>query len=144
MALKTYSCAEIALAHADMLSLQKAGALTLGIGNAIAEAIARTPVLQPQHFTFKPSSNLRNWIAVGVFAFSIYLAIVEAWWIALFGFAFMLMLGKSTRKLNIEKILAAAEIDAAFYERHRELGNWLYRIDEDKAAPFMKQAASAA
>jgi len=134
---RTYTCAEISLPHADMLALQKAGGLTLGIGNATAEEIARTPALQPRAISFKPASPLRNWIAIGVFGLSICLAFIEAWWHIAYGLAFMLILGKNYKKLNIEKILAAAEIDPAFYEQHRDLGNWLYRIDEEKAAPFV-------
>jgi len=138
MPVRTYSSADVSIPHLDMLALQKAGDLTLGIGNATADAISRTPDLQPKYLTFKPASGVRNWIAVGVFGLSIYLAFVDEWWHIAYGLAFMLMLGKNYRKLNIEKILAAAEIDAAFYEQHRGLGNWLYRIDEAKAAPFLR------
>jgi hypothetical protein len=143
MPVRTYTCAEVAIPHADMLALQKAGGLTLGIGNATAAEIARTPALQPRAMSFKPASSLRNWIAIAVFGLSIYLAIVEAWWHIAYGLAFMLILGKNYKKLNIEKILAAAEIDTAFYEQHRGLGNWLYRIDEEKAAPFLVPNAVA-
>jgi len=135
---RTYTCAEASIPHADLVALIRAGDLTLGIGNATADAIAATPDLQPKLISFKPGSPLRNRIAVAVFGLSIVLAIIDEWWHVLFGLAFMLMLGKNHRKLNVEKILAAAEIDPAFYERHRALGNWLYRIEEEKAAPFLK------
>jgi hypothetical protein len=138
MAMRTYTSAEIAIPHADLLALQAAGDLTLGIGHATVEAIARTPDLQPRIITFKPASPVRNRLAVAVFALSVCLAIVDQWWHIVFGLIFMLLLGRNHKKLNIEKVLAAAEIDAAFYERHRELGNWRYRIDEDKAAPFVR------
>lgn len=138
MALKTYTCAEVSLPHADMLSLLKAGDLTLGIGNATAETIAKTPAFHPKLITFKPASNRRNLLAVSVFALSIYLAFIDAWWHVLFGLVFMLMLGKNHKKMNIEKILAAAEIDPAFYESQRDAGTWMYRIEEEKAAPFLK------
>jgi hypothetical protein len=137
MPLKTYTCAEVSIPHADMLSLQKAGDLTLGIGNANAETIARTRALWPQFITFKPATGLRNWIAVAVFGLSIYLSFVDEWWHIAYGLAFMLMLGKNYKKLNIEKILAAAEFDPAFYEAQREAGTWMYRIDEEKASPFL-------
>jgi len=143
MPLRTYTCAEISIPHPDMLALQKAGALTLGIGNATAQAIAKTPALQPKFITFKPVSGIRNWIAIAVFALSVYLAITEEWWHIAYGLAFMLILGKNYKKLNIEKILAAAEIDTAFYEQHRSLGNWLYRIEEEKAGPFVLAPARA-
>ena len=119
-----------------MVALKRADALTLGIGNATAETIVRTRDFWPKYFTFKPVSNRRNVLAVSVFALSVYLAVIDQWWHVLFGLAFMLMLGKNHHKANVEKILAAAEIDADFYERHREHGSWLYRMDEEKAQPF--------
>jgi hypothetical protein len=135
--MRVYTCRELSIPHADLVALVRGGGAKLGIGNATAETIARTPDLQPKFFSFKPASPVRNWIAVGIFALSVYLAIIEAWWHIAFGLAFMLLLGKNTRRLNIEKILAAAEIDTAFYEQHRGLGNWLYRMDEEKAATFL-------
>lgn len=137
MAVRVYTSAELAIPHAELVSLLRASEVTLGIGNATAEAIAKTPDLQPKYFSFRPASPVRNWIAIGIFALSVVLAFVEAWWHIVFGLAFMLLLGKNTRKLNIEKILAAAEIDAVFYEQHRGLGNWLYRMDDSKAEPFL-------
>jgi hypothetical protein len=102
--------------------------------------ISQTPALKPAGISFARSANVRNWIAVAVFLLSLYLSYIDEWWHVLFGLATMLILGKNTKKLNIEKILAAAEIDAAFYEQHRSLGNWLYRIEEEKAAPFVVEA----
>ena len=134
---RVYSCAELSLPHADMLALRKAGDLTLGIGHEDALKISQTPALKPAGISFARSANLRNWIAVAVFAVSLYLTYIAEWWNVLFGLATMLLLGKNTKKLNIEKILAAAEIDPAFYEAVRETGAWLYRIDEAKAAAFI-------
>lgn len=138
MAIRTYTCAEVSIAHADFVALRRADAITLGIGNAAADTIAKTRAFWPKYITFKPASNRRNVLAVAVFALSIYLAFIDEWWHIVFGLAFMLLLGRNHHRLNVEKILAAAEVDAEFYEQHRAHGSWLYRMDEDKAAPFVR------
>lgn len=135
---RVYTCLEISLPHADMLALKRAGDLTLGIGNDTALRISQTPALKPAGISFARSANARNWIAVAIFLGSVYLSFIDEWWHVLFGLATMLILGKNTKKLNIEKILVAAEIDPVFYDSVRASGDWLYRIDEAKAAPFLK------
>ncbi len=136
---RVYTCAEISLPHAEMLALIRAGDLTLGIGHEDALKISQTPALKPAGISFARSANVRNWIAVAVFLLSLYLSYIDEWWHVLFGLATMLILGKNTKKLNIEKILAAAEIDPPFYEAVRATGAWLYRIDEAKAAAFLSE-----
>jgi hypothetical protein len=132
MAKRTYTCQDIDLPHTEMVALRNAGQLNLGIDNALASKIS-TSTIRSTKTSATAAYNFWNLIGFLVFAFSIYWSFVSAWWWFIPGFIAMYVFWRANHSANSENLLDAAMIDAAFYERVKAMGGWLYQIDDAKA-----------
>lgn len=136
---KVFTCQEIDLSHEQMVTLRETGHLNLGIDNSLALQISNARGLGPAKTTASVAFHFWNWVAFGVFGFSIYWSFVNAWWWFIPGILAFGVVIRANKKGNISNLLDAAMIDQDFYERVREVGGWTYQIEEDVAGKYRKQ-----
>jgi hypothetical protein len=135
MTKKTFSSSDVDIPHADMVRLRKAGQLNLGISDSLSIQIS-TSTIKPTKTTASAAFAFWGWVAIGLFLFSIYWSFVSSWWWFIVGFAAMIIVWKANKKGNSENLLDAAMIDEEFYDRVRNLGGWMYQVEEDEVAKF--------
>jgi hypothetical protein len=125
---KHFTCKEVEIEHSKMIELRKAGLLNLGIDNLLAALIAGARGQRPESNHGIGSVPFWSWVAIGVFMYSIYLSITQAWWWFIPGIVMMQAIWKANKKGNSENLLDAAMIDQELYERVRPMGGWLYEL----------------
>lgn len=136
MGKRTFTCGEVSLTHSQMLELRSAGRLNLGINNDLATQISNARGAGSQKTTSSAAFHFWNWVAVGVFIYSIYLSFTSSWWWFIPGFIAMRVVWAANKKGNSENLLDSAMIDEGFYERVRSVGGWLYQMEEDEAMKY--------
>ena len=130
MAIKNYSCQEVALTHARMVELRASGHLQLGILDELAVKIANTKGLGPTKTTANLAFYFWGWIALGGFIFTVYLSFTSDWWWFIVGLFGMALIWNANKKGHSQNYLEAAMVDSEFYERVRQLNGWIYQIEE--------------
>lgn len=132
------TCKEVSIGHSQMLHLKNAGLLNLGINNSLAVEIANARGAGPGKSTASAAFHFWNWIAVGIFVYSIYISFTQAWWWFIIGFIAMNVIYKANKKGTSENLLDAALIDGEFYERVRTINGWLYQLDDSEAGKYKR------
>jgi hypothetical protein len=140
MAKSMFTCKEVSLTYAQMLQLRNAGVLNLGINNDLAAQIANARGGAPTKSTASVAFHFWNWVAVGVFGYSIYTSFTKAWWWFIPGFIGMSIIWSANKKGNSENLLDAGLRDGEFYERVRNIGGWIYQIESSEAEQFKTQS----
>ena len=130
-----YSCKEVSIPYADLVSLRQEGKLNLGIENAAAIQISSTPGWGPKTAS-SAAYHFWNWVAVAGFGYTVYLSFTSHWWWFIVGFLGAGFLFNTNKKANAENVLDSAFVDPEFYERIRSIDGWIYQIDEGSAARF--------
>ena len=133
MTKKAYTCRDVDLPHAAMVLLRSAGHLNLGVDTQLAETFLVAGI-KPKTMPVWGAYAFWRFIGIAAFGVGIWWAFTSAWWWGLVGLAVMVVLGKANQKGNAENVIDAGMADAAFYERVRAAGGWLYQIDEAQAA----------
>jgi hypothetical protein len=121
----------IKIPHADMVALRQAGVINLGIENELSATIAGVTNIGPKKTTAVAAFQFWNWIAVGIFAGSIYWSFTKSWWWFILGLIVMRAIWSANKKGNAENFLDAAMIDKEFYERILNLNGWMYQFNEE-------------
>ena len=75
---------------------------------------------------------------MGAFGYSIYLSFTSNWWWFIAGFLVMQIIWSANKKGGSENVLDAALSDSEFYERVRQLGGWLYEIEQSEADKYIQ------
>jgi hypothetical protein len=135
--MKTFYCSDIDLTHAQMLELRNAGSLNLGINDTLSANILIEKGIAPTSTTASAAFTFYNWIAVGIFIYSIYLSFTSNWWWFILGFLAKRVVWGANKKGGSENLLDAAMIDSEFYDRVKELGGWMYQMEESDAKKYL-------
>jgi hypothetical protein len=138
MATQNYSCGQVDIPHQQLKQLRENGHLQLGMDDRLAMEISNNPKLGPAKPTTSLAFHLWNWVAIGGFVYTVYLSFTDAWWWFIPGLILMSVVFKSNKKGNTQNLLEAAFDDGDFYERVREVGGWVYQMDEEQAAKFLR------
>lgn len=136
MSMQQYSCQQVKIDHEQLIQLRQAGHLNLGMDNSLAIQISNNPDIGPTKSSASIAFHFWNWVAIGVFGYSIYLSVTGDWWWFIPGAVVMSVILKSNKKGNSENLLDAAFDDPDFYERVREVDGWIYQIEESEAVKF--------
>ena len=134
---KLYHCKDIILTHSQMLELKNAGFLQLGIDDTLSSQILNEKEIAPIKTTASAAFKFYSWLAMGAFGYSIYLSFTSNWWWFIVGIFVMQIIWSANKKGGSENVLDAALIDSDFYERVRQLGGWLYKIEESEAEKYI-------
>ena len=59
------------------------------------------------------------------------------WWWFILGFLAMRVVWGANKKGGSENLLDAAMIDSEFYDRVKELGGWMYQMEESDAKKYL-------
>jgi hypothetical protein len=140
MTKKMFSCRDVNLPYPDMVALRNAGELNLGLDNEVAFQIS-AHALGPTKTTASAAFKFWNFIAMVVLGVGIYWSFSSNWWWFILGFVATYAIWETNKKGNSTNLLDAAMIDPAFYERVRNIGGWLYQIEESRAAQYRKVGA---
>ena len=130
MAKILFSCDEVNLPHAEMVELRKSGHLELGIDDRLLMEIASKINVGLKKSSVAIAFHFWNWVAVGGLIYTIYLSFTVNWWWFILGFIGMSVIWKVNKELNSQNYLEVAMVDEEFYERIREFGGWIYKIEE--------------
>jgi hypothetical protein len=139
MSKQIFQCADVDLSHSQMVELRNSGKLNLGINNDVAAEIANTAGMGPTKTTSNAAFHFWSWVAIGSFGYSIYLSFTDSWWWFIVGLIAMSVIWKANKKGNSENVLDAAMIDEDFYNRVKDLGGWLYEMEENAASDFLSK-----
>ena len=132
MAKKLYSYDEVVLTHERVVELRQAGDLNLGIDDDFAVRLAQEKGLGPKKNTaIAAAFHFWNLVTLGVFAYTLYLSFIDAWWWGILGFVVSVWFYRMNKKGNADNYLDTAMIDKEFYERVQNLNGWIYQIDEE-------------
>jgi hypothetical protein len=131
-----FSCAELSISHEQLVQLRRDGHLNLGIKDSLAAHVSNAPNLRPRKTTASAAFHFWNWVGFGTLGYSIYLSFVSHWWWFLGGSFLLVAIWKANKKANSENILDAAFIDPDFYAKVRELGGWIYEINDGEAEKY--------
>ena len=112
--------------------------LNLGIDDSIAAQISDNSRLKPTKQAVAGAFFFWNAVGLGVFGYSIYLSFTSNWWWFIPGLFGAIVISRVNKKTNSENILAAAFIDAEFYEKVRKLGGWIYQIEDREVEKYRK------
>ena len=134
-AMKSFSCREIILPHADVVALRNAGQLNLGIDNEVAFQISAQK-LGPTKTTASAAFHFWNFMAMAALGLSVYWSFTSNWWWFIVGLVALFLIWNANKKGNATNLIDAAMVDPAFYERVRKIGGWRYQIDEAHAAKY--------
>lgn len=124
-----FSCAQVDIQHAYLVALRKAGHLNLGMDHLVAAQIANEG-LGPTKGTANLAFYFWNIVAFGVLGFTIYISFTSHWWWFIVGLVALSVIWKANKRGNAENLLDAAFYDEDFYERVRQMGGWIYQIDQ--------------
>lgn len=141
MAKKTYTCRDVTLPHAAMMALRNAGHLNLGIDDQVASNLS-TAGVKSTKTTAWGAYTFWNFIGIVALGVGIWWAFTSAWWWGLVGLAAMIAIMRANQKGNASNLVDAGMVDAAFYERVRAAGGWLYQIEESEAEKLRTAGAS--
>lgn len=132
---RVFTAAEVAIKHKDYVALRKSGRVNLGIDNeTAAKAIAAGA--GPSKGGSAAAFHFYSWLAVGVFAVSLYFSFTKAWWWFIAGLVAMSAIWSANKSGNAANLLDAAMYDEEFYERFRSAGIWRYEMDEEEAQKY--------
>lgn len=135
---KIYTCSDINLTHSQMLELKNTGFLQLGIDDTLSSQILNEKGVAPTKTTASAAFHFYSWLAMGAFGYSIYLSFTSNWWWFIAGFLVMQIIWSANKKGGSENVLDAALSDSEFYERVRQLGGWLYEIEQSEAEKYIQ------
>jgi len=130
------SCREISIPYSDMLRLREEGKLNLGIKDEVAALVQNNKGFSSQQKVSNAAFHFWNWVAIGVFLYSIYLSFTDKLWWFVGGFIMMSVIWKANKKANSENILADAMENELLYERIRSVDGWLYQVDAVEVGNF--------
>lgn len=105
--------------------------LNLGIDNAIAQNISARKNAGPTKTTAVPAFHFWNWVAIAIFAGSVYWSFAQAWWWFIIGFVAMRVLWRANIAGNAENLLEAAMVDKEFYDKVLSIHGWQYQVSEE-------------
>ena len=134
-----FSCYDLSISHEQLVQLQQDGHLNLGIDNSVAAQISGNPSLKPTKQAVSAAFHFWNWVGFGVLGYSIYLSFTSDWWWFIPGLFLLSIIWKVNKKSNTENILAAAFVDAEFYEKIRDVGGWIYQLEDSRPKNTRKQ-----
>lgn len=126
---------QIDLPHAEMVQLRNRGKLNLGI-DELAAAKFTDAGIRPSG-TSTAAFKFYRLVALAAFGGGLYMAFTSAWWWGLIGWAALAIIWNANKRGHADNLLDAAMADELFYERIRELGGWIYQIDDDIAHHFL-------
>ena len=126
---KTFDSNNLNITHAEMLQMVKEGSLILGINDNISAGILNGDGFKTTRWNL-PYFNFIKWISFGILGCSIYLSIASNWWWIVVGFFVAVIIWGANKRGGSENLIDAAMIDCEFYERVKELGGWIYQVDE--------------
>jgi hypothetical protein len=129
-----YTVDDVAIPHGELAQLRRQGKVNLGIGDKDALSL----LLQtngPRKMPVNLATHLASWVAVGVFAASIYYSFTNHWWFVP-GFVAMRVIWNAAKSALPESYLDAAMVDKDFYENGRIMGVWLYQMKSEDAKKY--------
>lgn len=132
---RVYTTAEVAIKHEDYVALRKSGRVNLAIDNETATRVISAGA-GPSKGGSSVAFHFYNWLAIGVFAISLYFSFAAAWWWFIPGFVAMRVIWSANKSGNATNLLDAAMYDEEFYERFRSAGIWRYEMDEQDAKKY--------
>jgi hypothetical protein len=142
MAKIIFECEELDLDHSEMINLKKDGYLTLGIENSHKKEISQFVEVDSK----KIKLHLINyfWYLVGIvfFGYSIYMSFTREFYIFLAGFFILYLVRTFNKKDSLEyvqnsELLDFAERDEDFFNKVKDMGYWIYFVDEEKIKDYL-------
>lgn len=136
--MKTYLTDEIELSYDDYVRLHKEGKCNLGLPNADADLMSRTPGYIPKGSGVNAAFMFFNLIGFGIFGYSIYLSFTSNWWYFIIGFFLSGFIWNVNKTSNVQNILSEALLNESFYNKLKLNPSTMYQIEEEDAKIFLK------
>ena len=138
MAKQLYSCDEVVLSHERVVELREAGDLNLGIDNDFSARLAQEKGLGPKKTTANAAFHFWNLVTFGVFAYTLYLSFIDAWWWGVLGFVGCVWYYRMNKRGNADNYLHAVIIGEEFYKRVQAVNGWIYELGEEALKEKLK------
>jgi len=135
---KVFTCLEVDIPHEAMVRMRDTGELDLGMAEALGTKIALTHAAGPKGDGSKAAFHFYSWLAIGVFAVSVYYSFADRWWWFIVGLFGMVVIWRSNKQSTGQNFAEAAYFDRDFYDRVLEVDGWLYKLDEKLASQYLK------
>jgi hypothetical protein len=132
-----YKCDEVSLTHDQMLELNKDGLLNLSIKVSLEKQIEQLGDQSGlKNTTSKYGFTRKHGIASGVLGLSVFFSLTDDshWWIFGLIVALIIIFYKPG---TTEKLIDLGMKDEEFFEKVKEMGGWIFNIEEGKEKDFL-------
>lgn len=131
------------LPFSEYKSLAAKGIVELGINDEVSQQLTSIKLNRSNVSGANAANFLWNSVGWVLLSCSIYLSATWAWWAFIPGILFAGGLWNVTKQANSVNFLNDADRDFKFYDHVRDLGGWLYKVEDGSVGDFMIKTLQA-